>query len=86
MQSPSFLGVVMDQTKKQVTDQFLYKGRWIDKRHFRSFMVNASGEQKLANSYEEYEKMITSGIWFSEKEDIPKVVKVEKPKNGSAIG
>lgn len=42
--------------------QFEYLGRWVDKKHFRAFVY--SGEkQKLANSYEEFMKLIGSGEW-----------------------
>ncbi len=48
-------------------DQFEYLGRWVDKKDFRAFVYDDKGEQKLADSYNEYELMISSGLWFSEK-------------------
>lgn len=65
----------MNQMKNKASDQFQYLGRWVDKDHFRAFMHDVNGNQQLANSYAEYEKMIASGLWFAEK---PAPV-VEKP-------
>ncbi len=48
-------------------NQVLYVGRWVDKVHFRAFVYNEKGEQKLANSHPEFESLIASGIWFESK-------------------
>ncbi len=45
--------------------QFQYKGKWVNKEHFRAFVYNDKGEQKLAKSHQHFEKMIGSGAWFS---------------------
>lgn len=59
----------MDQSKRkaQKIDQFLYQDRWVDKAHFRAFVYDRSGNSKLANSYQEFEDLTTSGIWFASK-------------------
>ncbi len=49
--------------------QFEYKGRWVNKEHFRAFVYNGKGEQKLAESYDQFEAMIGSGVWFASKVD-----------------
>jgi hypothetical protein len=49
--------------------QFQYLGRWVDKEHFRAFVYNEKGEQKLANSYKDYESLTASGIWFASNPD-----------------
>lgn len=49
--------------------QVEYQGRWVDKAHFRAFVYNEK-EQKLAGSHEEYEKLISSGLWFSCRSDV----------------
>jgi len=59
--------------------QFQYLGRWVDKHNFRTFIYNEKGDQKLAESYKEYESLISSGIWFSSKEDASQ--KKRKQKN-----
>jgi len=56
----------MKQKKEQTPEQVPYLGRWVDKTHFRAFVYNEN-EQKLAGSWEEYEKLIASGLWFAEK-------------------
>jgi hypothetical protein len=59
--------------------QVLYLDRWVDKASFRTFVYNEKGEQKLANSYVEFESLTASGIWFASKPDAS--LKVEKKKN-----
>ena len=67
--------------------QVLYCGRWVNKENFRVYVYNLSS-QKLANSYDEYCKLIESGIWFSTKDEIvPKqpieIKRGRKPKYGT---
>lgn len=77
----------MVQNKKVEEKQVFYNGKWVDERFFRAFVYNKN-EQKLANSYDEYEKLISSGIWFSSKDDLndiqEKVVKLRKIKDGNS--
>ena len=67
--------------------QVFYNNRWVDKEHFRAFVYNANKEQRLAKSYKEYEDLIASGLWFSNKENnvvpLPKISKARKPKDGA---
>lgn len=75
----------MDQSKlkTQKPDQFFYQERWVDKAHFRAYVYDREGSTKLANNYQEFEDLTTSGIWFASKpEALPPVVKKEK-SNGS---
>ena len=58
--------------------QFQYLGKWVDKENFRAFLYNEKGEQKLANSYKEYESLTASGLWFASK---PNASKNRKQKN-----
>lgn len=55
--------MVMHQKREIPSGQFLYNDRWVDKRYFRAFVYNDK-EQKLANSYAEFESLISSGLWF----------------------
>ncbi len=68
-----------------MSDQINYCGRWVSKDNFRVFVHNADGQQKLANSYDEFTNLLESGNWFAEKPVKPeKAEKVgRKPKNGS---
>lgn len=61
--------------------QALYLGRWVDKSNFRAFVYSEKGEQKLANSYSEFESLTASGIWFAERPNASS--KIRKQKNGS---
>lgn len=65
--------------------QVMYQGRWVRKDHFRVFVYNEN-EQKLANSFDEYTKLIESGLWFSCKEDIGKEDKPPKPSRKKKHG
>jgi hypothetical protein len=49
--------------------QVFYNGRWINKKYFRAYVYNETDE-KLANTYDEYEKLIGSGLWVSDKKDL----------------
>ncbi len=56
----------MNQEKPKASSQVFYAGRWVDKEFFRAF-VYSSTEQKLANSYKEYEDLMATGLWFDSK-------------------
>jgi hypothetical protein len=45
--------------------QFLYCGRWVDKKHFRAYVYSRDGK-KIANSYQEYIELTATGLWFDE--------------------
>ncbi len=62
--------------------QFVYLDRWVNKAYFRTFVYNDKGEQKLANSYEEYESLTQSGVWFASKPDIEAYSRKRKQKDG----
>jgi hypothetical protein len=53
--------------------QVFYMDRWVDKKDFRVFVYNKAG-QKLANTHDEFVKLISSGLWF---ESIDAVLKNE---------
>ncbi len=68
-------------------NQVFYLNRWVPKEHFRVFVYNEKSE-RLTNSYDEYEKLIASGLWFPEKHLVPKKVKksvkvVQGEQNGN---
>lgn len=49
------------------TNQFLYLGRWVDKKTFCAFVYDKNGQQQLAKTYDEFIQLTTSGIWFASK-------------------
>ena len=59
----------MDQIKKYEKPdlQVHYKGRLVSRSHFRVYVYNKEEEKKLAENYDEYSKLISSGLWFDEK-------------------
>lgn len=71
----------MKQNISNASEQIFYLGRWVDRKYFRAFVYNKDGE-KLANSAEEFESLINSGIWFDSKESIPvDTQKIRKSKH-----
>ncbi len=61
----------MDNKIKKLKDihsgQFQYLGRWVDKSNFRVYVYDKKENEKLANSYNEFEELISSGLWFAQK-------------------
>ncbi len=47
----------------------MYLGRIVEKKNFRAFIYGPNGEQRLAESWEEFEANMQSGVWFASKED-----------------
>ena len=74
----------LKENKEKIVKQVLYDGRWVDKDTFRAF-VYQEGNQKLANSYSEFEQLIASGLWFESKELIKVAVKKRKLKDGAPV-
>lgn len=50
-----------------------YQGKLVSKDHFRVFVYGKDNAKKLVESHEEYEKALESGLWFSNKEDVPEL-------------
>jgi hypothetical protein len=50
----------------------LYQGRVIPKSPFAVYIYGPDNTQKGVYSWEEYQKEISSGLWYSSKEDVPK--------------
>ena len=55
----------------------IYLGKHVDKATFRAFVYSPDGSQKLANSWDEYQKLMESGLWFARKEEAVKPVEPE---------
>lgn len=64
---------------EELKDKVSYQGRMVDKDTFRVFVYNKEGAKQLANSWDAYEHMIASGVWFAVK-SIPEPEVVEKKK------
>jgi len=48
------------------TQKVIYLGRAVPRQHFRAYVYNVDGEKKLAESYDDFEKLVSSGLWFPE--------------------
>lgn len=59
--------MAINQENPKKEGQVEYRGRWVDRIHFRAFVYNQTGE-KLAENYHDYQKLISSGLWFNSKE------------------
>ena len=55
-----------------------YLGKIVSKEHFRVFIYSATGQSKLVESWDEYEKHMASGLWFPTREEIK--AKEEEPE------
>lgn len=49
--------------------QFEYLGRWVNKNNFRAFVYSSNNDQILAKSYQEFESLLASGLWFACKKE-----------------
>ncbi len=52
-------------------EMVIYCGRVVPKAGFRAFIYGYENALKLVNSWEEYEKNISSGTWFPLRKDVP---------------
>ncbi len=54
-----------------IGEHVIYQGRPTLKEGFRVFIYGYGGVQKLVESWDEYEKNISSGSWFSSAAAVP---------------
>jgi hypothetical protein len=64
----------------EVPEYVRYLGRDVPKEGFRVFVYGPDDTQKLVNSWDEFQDVISSGIWFATKELVGKAV-VQKVEN-----
>jgi hypothetical protein len=83
---PIFFKVNMKENNGKVKKQVLYLGRFVDRELFRTFVYKQGNVKKLANSYDEYQALLATGIWFDTIESVPKEdSKTRKSKHESTI-
>lgn len=76
----------MQQKQKKQIEQVEYLGRWVPKEHFRAFVYGVDNKMQLARTWDEYQELISSGVWFSTKERVeenttqPEVKTIEIPE------
>ena len=76
----------MKENNSNAKKQVWYLGRWVDREHFRVFVYKQGNEKKLANSYDEYEKLLATGLWFDSIESLPKEdSRTRKSKHGATV-
>lgn len=63
----------------------IYLGQVIDKKNFRTFIYASNNQKKLVESWEEFQKHVSSGLWFARNEDAIKNKKSKSSKKTSAI-
>ena len=56
----------------------IYLGRIVSKENFRAFIYSPNNQEKLVNSWEEFEREIATGIWFVDKADAIKPLEKEE--------
>jgi hypothetical protein len=65
----------------------LYNGSMVSKAHFRTYVYGADNQRKLVGSWDEYERAMASGLWFTNASDVmikPKQKKKSGGKNGNS--
>jgi hypothetical protein len=45
----------------------LYLGKIVDKKHFRVFVYASDGKTRLVNSWDEFESLMKTGLWFASR-------------------
>lgn len=65
-----------------MADMVMYNGRAVPRNGFRAFVFDINLNKRLVNSYDEYEDLVSSGIWFSNKEIAEKIKAQKKKKKG----
>lgn len=63
----------MNKEKAKVISWVDFKGRLVDRDQFRAFIFNPKGERHLAESYDEYKEMVSTGLWFDSIVEAQKV-------------
>jgi hypothetical protein len=63
-------------------NQFLYLNRWVDKKNFSAFVYDRNNNKQLARNYDEYIKLVESGLWFDRPVEINKNEKKLRKKRG----
>lgn len=53
-----------------MSDVVIYQGRPISTHGFRVFIYGPMNQQKIVNSWKDYQAHIATGLWFSKKEDV----------------
>ena len=64
----------------------IYQGRKVELRNFRVFVYNKDAKL-LVNNYDEYQRAIKSGEWFTTKSEsliVNEITKIEEVKPGVA--
>ena len=56
-----------------MSEMVLYDGRMVARDSFCAFVYGVNNKTKLVKSYTDYEAAISSGIWFENKDKIPKI-------------
>lgn len=55
-----------------------YDDRYVPKQGFRAYIYGYDNQKLLVNSWEEYQKEISSGLWYPKISDVPQKEKLEK--------
>ncbi len=67
----------MPVPNRGVSSRFLYCGRMISKDHFRAWVYGKDG-RKMANNYDDFVKLVATGLWFESIEAMSKASEKEK--------
>ena len=57
-----------------------YRGMPFPKKHFRTTVYGANKARKVANSWEEYQDLVATGLWFDDKRKVEEMTAANEKK------
>lgn len=64
----------------------VYNGKLVNKKEFRAYVYGFENKKKLVNHYDEFESMVSTGLWFPKLKDVPvRVNKTARKKDGISM-
>lgn len=68
-ESAPYLGkrriTMSSKNHKPNIETVLYLGQQVPKKHFRAFIYDTNNIKRLANSWDEFQKLTSTGVWFA---------------------
>ena len=65
-----------------VIEMVTYLGRKVPRNGFRTYVYSSDGQQRLANSWDEFDALVHSDTWFSTKDEAQTQKKPRKKTEG----
>ncbi len=62
-----------------------YRGMPFPKKHFRTTVYGANKAKKVANSWEEYQDLVATGLWFDDKKKVEQIMAAQKKEEDKEL-